>query len=105
MLIGIKEGHKNFFLFEPKSKNIYITHDFIFLDSEDFWPKFVSNFSSSSNITEFPSNHPATEGSSKSPSSLLAPNEFGTEGTHHPPCPDASPFSEVPSIIQPLEEE
>ncbi|MBW0461123.1 hypothetical protein O181_000838 [Austropuccinia psidii MF-1] len=79
MLIGIKEGHKNFHLFEPKSKNIYITHDCIFLDCEAFWPNYRGFFQIS----------------------LL----FGTKGTHHPPCPDDSPFSEVPTIIQPLEEE
>ncbi|MBW0465835.1 hypothetical protein O181_005550 [Austropuccinia psidii MF-1] len=46
-----------------------------------------------------------TEVSSKSLSSLLAPNKFGAEGTHHHPCPDDSSLSEVPPIIQPLEEE
>ncbi|MBW0522944.1 hypothetical protein O181_062659 [Austropuccinia psidii MF-1] len=105
MLIGIKDRHKYFCLFEPKSKNIYITHNCIFLDSEAFWPKFVSNCSSSSNITKFPSNNPATEGSSKPPSSLVAPNKFGTKITHHPPCPDDSLFSEVSPIIHPLGEE
>ncbi|MBW0567263.1 hypothetical protein O181_106978 [Austropuccinia psidii MF-1] len=105
MLIGIEEGHKNICLFEPKSKNIYITNDCIFLDSEGFRPKFVSNCSSSSNITKFLSNKPATEGSSKSPFSLVAQNKSGTKGTHYPPCLDDSPFLEVPQIIQLLEEE
>ncbi|MBW0489426.1 hypothetical protein O181_029141 [Austropuccinia psidii MF-1] len=59
--------------------------------SKAFWPKFVSNCSSSSNITKVPSNHPATGGSSKSPSSLLAPNKFGTEGTHYPPYNNSLP--------------
>ncbi|MBW0538526.1 hypothetical protein O181_078241 [Austropuccinia psidii MF-1] len=100
MLIGIEDGHKNFFLFEPNSKNIYITHTCVFLDSEAFWPKFVSDHYPLSDLTEFPSIHSTTEDSSESPVPLLsAPNKPDTENAHHPSYPDESLSSTTSPII------
>ncbi|MBW0493753.1 hypothetical protein O181_033468 [Austropuccinia psidii MF-1] len=38
MFLGVAEQHHNFFLFNPKSKRIVITHDCTFKDGEAFWP-------------------------------------------------------------------
>ncbi|MBW0553237.1 hypothetical protein O181_092952 [Austropuccinia psidii MF-1] len=43
MLIGIREGHHNHRLFDPKTNSIYISNDCIFKDKEAFWPSHSSS--------------------------------------------------------------
>ncbi|MBW0526793.1 hypothetical protein O181_066508 [Austropuccinia psidii MF-1] len=38
ILVGIQEGHRNYWLFNPKTGYIHISHDCIFKDKEAFWP-------------------------------------------------------------------
>ncbi|MBW0507080.1 hypothetical protein O181_046795 [Austropuccinia psidii MF-1] len=96
MLIGIEDGHKSFFLFEPKSKNIYITHDYLFLDSEDFWPKFSSYCTSSSKVIEPPSIQLNTVSSSKTTSPLvIAHDKVDAINPHNFSDPADSPAAEV----------
>ncbi|MBW0464817.1 hypothetical protein O181_004532 [Austropuccinia psidii MF-1] len=84
MLIGIEDGHKNLCLFETKSKNIYITHDCLFLDSGAFWPEYCSNCTSSSIVKKLNSIYLATVGSSKlSPPLAIAPDEVNVKSPHH----------------------
>ncbi|MBW0533586.1 hypothetical protein O181_073301 [Austropuccinia psidii MF-1] len=42
MLVGIQEGHHDYRLFDPKTNSIYISHDCIFKNEEDFWPSHSS---------------------------------------------------------------